>query len=320
MKRLTIPFPPAKAMNPQPPMKRVSIICEASAEEHVAVLLEEIGVQGHMTVPVRGIDPQTDGSAAAESPKVQIEITLEADRAETLLQRLQSELLSTSHAIAAYESDAPEEEPADSHVTTAEEQARLTPDEVLQQFKDGNRRFRSGQITRRNHREQVRKSAVGQYPKAVVLSCLDSRVPVEDVFDQGIGDIFVARVAGNLVNEDILGSMEFACKAAGAKMVLVMGHQHCGAIRGAIDDVKLGNLTSLLAKIKPAVAMSKDFPGEQTSTNQLYVRHVARNNVRHALAQIRAQSPILKEMEDQGQIKIVGAFYRLTDGTLEFIE
>ena len=209
---------------------------------------------------------------------------------------------------------------AESHVTTAEEQARLTPDEVLRQFKAGNQRFHSGQVTRRNHRAQVRKSAPGQFPKAMVLSCLDSRVPVEDVFDQGIGDVFVGRVAGNFVNEDLLGSMEFACKVAGAKMILVMGHQHCGAIRGAIDDVKLGNLTALLAKIKPAVAMSQDFPGEKTSANPLYVQRVAENNVRLALNKIRKDSPILHEMEGEGQIKIVGAFYRLTDGTLEFIE
>ena len=213
-----------------------------------------------------------------------------------------------------------EEPPADSHVTTAEEQARLTPDEVLRQFKEGNQRFHSGQITRRNHNEQVRKSAPGQFPKAMVLSCLDSRVPVEDVFDQGIGDVFVGRVAGNFINEDLLGSMEFACKVAGAKMILVMGHQHCGAVRGAIDDVKLGHLTTLLAKIKPAVDMSQNFEGEKTSANPLFVKHVAENNVRLSLAKIRKESPILKEMEDKGQIKIVGAFYRLTDGTLEFVE
>ena len=213
-----------------------------------------------------------------------------------------------------------EEPPADSHVTTAEEQAHLTPDEVLRQFKEGNARFHSGHLTLRNHSEQVRKSAPGQFPKAFVLSCVDSRVPVEDVFDQGIGDVFVGRVAGNFVNEDLLGSMEFACKVAGAKLLLVMAHQHCGAIRGAIDDVKLGNLTSLLQKIKPAVAMSQDFPGEKTSSNSLFMKRVAENNVRLTLAKIRAESPILKEMEDKGEIKIVGAFYRLTDGTLEFVE
>lgn len=210
--------------------------------------------------------------------------------------------------------------PIISHVTTAEEQALLTPAEVLQQFKDGNKRFRTGRVTRRNHREQVRRSAPGQYPKAMVLSCLDSRVPVEDVFDQGIGDVFVGRVAGNFVNEDLLGSMEFACKVAGAKMILVMGHQHCGAIRGAIDNVQLGNLTTLLAKIRPAVAMSEDFDGEKTSANPAYVKYVAENNVRLSLNNIRIHSPILKGMEDDGEIKIVGAFYRLTDGTLEFIE
>lgn len=213
-----------------------------------------------------------------------------------------------------------QEPPPDSHVTTAEEQARLTPDEVLRQFKEGNDRFHSGHLTLRNHNEQVRKSAPGQFPKAFVLSCVDSRVPVEDVFDQGIGDVFVGRVAGNFINDDLLGSMEFACKLSGAKMILVMGHQHCGAIRGAIDDVKLGNLTTLLDKIKPAVALSQDFKGEKTSSNPLYVKYVAENNVRLSLSNIRTRSPILRDMEEEGEIKIVGAFYRLTDGTLEFIE
>lgn len=207
-----------------------------------------------------------------------------------------------------------------SHVMTKEEQAKLTPNEVLQQFIDGNKRFNSGSITQRDHSEQARKSAPGQYPKAVVLSCLDSRVPVEDVFDQGLGDIFVGRVAGNFVNEDLLGSMEFACKVAGAKLILVMGHQHCGAVKGAIDDVKLGNITAMLSKIKPAVKMSQDFAGEKTAKNDEFVKHVSENNVKHALQQIREKSPILKEMEDKGEIKIVGAFYRLTDGTLELLK
>jgi carbonic anhydrase len=213
-----------------------------------------------------------------------------------------------------------EQPPLDSHVTTAEEQAKLTPDDVLQQFKDGNARFHSGNVTRRNHNEQVRKSAPGQYPKAVVLSCLDSRVPVEDVFDQGIGDVFVGRVAGNFVNTDLLGSLEFACKVAGAKLVIVMAHQHCGAIKGAIDDVKLGNITAMLENIKPAVAMSQDFEGEKTSANSLFMKRVAENNVRNSIRLIREKSPILKEMEEKGEIKIVGIFYRLTDATLEFIE
>ena len=206
------------------------------------------------------------------------------------------------------------------HVMTKEQQAALTPDAVVQDFIEGNKRFHSGVKTVRDHSEQIRKAVPGQFPKAVVLSCLDSRVPVEDVFDQGLGDIFVGRVAGNFVNEDLLGSMEFACKVAGAKLILVMGHQHCGAVKGAIDDVKLGNITAMLAKIKPAVQMSQDFAGEKMSKNDEFVEHVSENNVKYAMQQIREKSPILKEMENKGEIKIVGAFYRLTDGTLEFVK
>lgn len=210
--------------------------------------------------------------------------------------------------------------PVVSHVMTKEEQARLTPDAILQEFIEGNKRFQSGSTTVRDHSKQARKSAPGQFPKAVVLSCVDSRVPVEDVFDQGLGDIFVGRVAGNFVNEDLLGSMEFACKVSGAKLVLVMGHQHCGAIKGAIDDVKLGNITAMLSKIKPAVAMSQGFKGEKTSKNETFVKLVSENNVLYTIDQIRKKSPILKEMEDKGEIKIVGVFYNLTDGTLEFLK
>ena len=132
-------------------------------------------------------------------------------------------------------------------VLSAEERAKLTPDQILQDFLDGNERFRNNNLTHRDHSEQIRKSAFGQYPKAVVVSCLDSRVPVEDVFDQGIGDIFVGRIAGNFVNDDLLGSLEFACKVAVAKLIIIMGHQHCGAVIGAIDDVKFGNLTTTLS-------------------------------------------------------------------------
>lgn len=206
------------------------------------------------------------------------------------------------------------------HVMTKEEQAKLTPEAVLQEFIAGNKRFQRGITTIRDHSEQARKSAPGQFPKAVVLSCIDSRVPVEDVFDQGLGDIFVGRVAGNFVNEDLLGSMEFACKVAGAKLILVMGHQHCGAVKGAIDDVKLGNITAMLSKIKPAVAISQDFSGKKSSKNDEFVKYVSENNVKYTLQQIRERSPILKEMEDKGEIKIVGVFYRLTDGTLNFIK
>lgn len=205
-------------------------------------------------------------------------------------------------------------------VISAEERDKLTPDQILLDFLDGNVRFRNNNLTHRDHSEQIRKSAFGQYPKAVVVSCLDSRVPVEDVFDQGIGDIFVGRIAGNFVNDDLLGSLEFACKVAGAKLIIIMGHQHCGAIIGAIDDVKLGNLTTTLSKIKPAIEMSQDYGGEKRSDNEDFVRLVSVNNVRHAISTIRTRSPILKEMEEKGEIKIVGLFYTLTKGELLLID
>ena len=205
-------------------------------------------------------------------------------------------------------------------VISAEERDKLTPDQILKDFLDGNERFRNNNLTQRDHSEQIRKSAFGQYPKAVVVSCLDSRVPVEDVFDQGIGDIFVGRIAGNFVNDDLLGSLEFACKVAGAKLIIIMGHQHCGAIKGAIDDVKLGNLTTTLSKIKPAIEMSQDYGGKKRSDNEDFVKLVSVNNVLHAISTIRTKSPILKEMEENGEIKIVGLFYTLTKGELLLID
>ena len=206
------------------------------------------------------------------------------------------------------------------HLLTKEAQDKLTPDQVLAEFKDGNERFRKGIETHRDHSEQVRNYESGQYPKAIVLGCIDSRVPVEDVFDQGIGDLFVGRVAGNFVNEDQLGSMEYACKVAGAKLVMVLGHEHCGAVKSAIDDVKLGNITAMLAKIKPALLKSQDFTGEKTSKNEAFVKHVCENNIRNTIEQIRAKSPILKEMETKGQIKIVGAYFDLSDSSLEIVK
>lgn len=205
-------------------------------------------------------------------------------------------------------------------VLSAEERDKLTPDQILKDFLDGNERFRNNNLTQRDHSEQIRKSAFGQYPKAVVVSCLDSRVPVEDVFDQGIGDIFVGRIAGNFVNDDLLGSLEFACKVAGAKLIIIMGHQHCGAIIGAIDDVRLGNLTTTLSKIKPAIEMSQDYGGEKRSDNEDFVKLVSVNNVLHAISTVRTKSPILKEMEENGEIKIVGLFYTLTKGELLLID
>lgn len=207
------------------------------------------------------------------------------------------------------------------HILTKAEQSQLTPEKVLNDFKEGNIRYKNSNLTQRLHTQELREIATGgQYPKAMVLSCVDSRVPVEDVFDQGLGDVFVGRVAGNFVNTDLLGSMEFACKVAGAKLILVMAHQHCGAVKGAIDDVKMGNLTSLLTNIKPAVERSKDFKGEQTSKNEAYVKYVAIQNVKQTIAKIRKESAILREMEEKGEVKIVGAFYTLRNGELEFID
>lgn len=211
-------------------------------------------------------------------------------------------------------------EPLVEKVLTAEEQQRLTPDDVLKSLKEGNKRFAAGTLTLRDHSKQIRNATSGQFPKAIILSCIDSRVPVEDVFDKGIGDLFVARVAGNIVNEDILGSMEFSCKVAGAKLVLVIGHEYCGAVKGAIDNVQLGNLTTLLYKITPAVQACSHYSGDKTSKNPEFVDMVIKENVTITVNNIRRQSAILSEMEKAGQIKIVGAYYDLDNGEVTFFE
>ncbi len=209
--------------------------------------------------------------------------------------------------------------PLKEKVLTAEEQKALTPDYVIQSLKDGNKRYMKNDLTLRDHSALVRDASQGQYPKAVVISCLDSRVPVGDVFDKGIGDLFVGRVAGNFVNEDLLGSAEYGCKVSGAKLVLVLGHESCGAIKSAIDDVKMGNITAMLAKIQPAIAKSQDFKGDKKSKNPEFVEYVAKNNVLQTIETIRAQSPILKEMEDKGEIKIIGGYYDLHTGEVIFL-
>ena len=203
-------------------------------------------------------------------------------------------------------------------VLTKEQQDALSPDEVIKMLEEGNIRFTNNDLTARNHSQQVRNSTLSQYPKAMVLSCVDSRVPVEDIFDRGIGDLFVARVAGNFVNEDILGSMEFATKVSGSKLILVMGHEHCGAIKAAVDDVKLGNITAMLQKIRPAVE-SVAYDGERNSKNDEFVHMVCENNVKNTIDQIRINSPILKEMEDKGEIKIVGAVYDMGNGKVVWL-
>jgi len=204
---------------------------------------------------------------------------------------------------------------------TAEEQAQLTPDRVLSVLKQGNKEFTEGNLTIRNNSERIREAALGQYPKAVVVSCLDSRIPVEDVFHRGLGDMFVVRIAGNFVNEDILGSLEFACKVSCAKLILILGHEHCEAIKSAIDDFELGNITAMLSKIKPAVASAKaTFDGEnQTSSNPKFVNAVCIRNIEHAIDVIRTKSPILKEMEDKGEIKIIGGVYYMETGKVVFL-
>ena len=208
-------------------------------------------------------------------------------------------------------------EPLVEKVLTKEEQDALSPDDVIKSLKEGNERFVANDLTARDHNAQVRKAIDGQFPKAVILSCVDSRVPVEDVFDKGIGDIFVARVAGNFVNVDILGSMEFGCKVSGSKVILVLGHEHCGAVKAAVDDVKLGNITDMLTKIRPAVD-AVTYDGDRTSKNAEFVHMVCEENVRKTMNDIREKSPILKEMEDNGEIKIIGGVYDMDTGAVDF--
>jgi carbonic anhydrase len=210
--------------------------------------------------------------------------------------------------------------PLKERVLTAEEQKALNADDIIRRLQEGNQRFTKNDLTARDHSALVRNAAKGQYPKAVILSCLDSRIPVEDVFDKGIGDLFIARVAGNFVNEDILGSMEFGCKVSGAKLIVVMGHESCGAIKSAIDNVQLGNITAMLSKIKPAVAASQNFEGEKKTKNDAFVEYVAKNNVLNTIKTIKAKSSILKEMADKGEIKIIGAYYHLNSGEVQFLE
>ena len=201
---------------------------------------------------------------------------------------------------------------------TKEQRDSMTPAQIIDELKKGNGRFRAGKMAPRDYLAEKRASASGQYPAAVVLGCVDSRVPAEIVFDTGIGDTFVGRVAGNVVNDDMLGSMEFACGVSGAKVVLVLGHTACGAVKGAIDDVVLGNLTGLLARIKPAISATK-FDGEKSSKNAGYVDAVARANVVLGIGEIRRRSPILEDLEKKGTIKITGAMYDVSSGVVEFV-
>ncbi len=202
---------------------------------------------------------------------------------------------------------------------TAETQSLMTPDSALEALLNGNKRFVSNTSVNRDLVEQVEATALGQYPFATVLHCIDSRVSAELLFDQGVGDVFSIRIAGNFVNEDILGSMEFACKLAGTKLVLVLGHTACGAVKGACDHARLGNLTALINKIEPAVEAVKEpkDKDQRNSKNINFVNAVAKQNVLMTIDNIRKESPVLKELEDEGAIKIVGGMYDIASGVVE---
>jgi carbonic anhydrase len=209
-------------------------------------------------------------------------------------------------------------EPAYADALTKAQRDEMSPSEIIDVMKKGNERFRSGVRQNRNYLNEQKASASGQYPAAVLLSCIDSRAPAEVIMDLGLGDIFNCRVAGNVANPDILGSMEFACKLAGAKVVLVMGHTACGAIKGAIDNAELGNLTGLLDKIKPAV-QATNYSGERSAKNYAFVDAVARTNVQITTDNVRKNSAVLADLESKGTIKIAGAIYNLQTAALEFL-
>ena len=204
--------------------------------------------------------------------------------------------------------------------TTKDQQITMTPESAIQRLKEGNSRFIQSNGISRDLSTEVKQTSTGQNPYATILHCIDSRVSAELIFDEGIGDVFSVRIAGNFENEDILGSMEFACKLAGTKVIVVLGHTACGAVKGACDDAKLGNLTTLISKLKPAVeAVTEPVDtSKRNSGNIDFVNSVAEKNVYMTMENIREKSPVLKEMEDNGEIKIVGAMYDIKDGSVTF--
>ena len=224
-------------------------------------------------------------------------------------------LLGSSLALGTVSLSAPQR--AQAAALTREQRDQLTPDQVVEMLQAGNERFRTGKMQAHDYLAQKRASAGGQYPAAAILSCIDSRAPAEILLDTGIGDTFNARVAGNIANDDIIGSLEFACAAAGAKVVLVMGHTACGAVKGAIDNVELGHLTGLLDKIKPAIPATT-YAGEKTAKNAEFVDAVAATNVRRTVEELRQRSSVLAGLERQGKIKLVGSMYHLVGGRVEF--
>lgn len=221
--------------------------------------------------------------------------------------------------VAAFATQVVETEKPVTIVMTKEMQDSMTPEEILQKFKDGNRRFVEGKMQHRDYIKEKDLTAEGQHPYAMVLSCIDSRKPAEIIFDKGIGDIFNARIAGNFVNVDILGSLEYATKVSGSKLILVMGHSNCGAIKSAIDHVELGNITAMLEKIQPAVNSVSGFD-DRTSKNKKFVEAVAKKNVELAEENILKGSPIIKELVDNGKLEIAGCMYDLETGVVSFYE
>ena len=203
---------------------------------------------------------------------------------------------------------------------TKEMQAALTPASALELLKEGNKRFMSNLKINRNLLQQANETSDGQHPFAVILSCIDSRTSAELIFDQGLGDIFSVRIAGNIINEDILGSMEFGCKVAGSKIIVVLGHTKCGAVKGACDHVEMGNLTSLLTKIRPAVDDELTTTENRNSGNEEFVEKVTIINIKRTVKSIIERSPILKEMIEAGEIEIIGGIHNIADGQVTFFD
>lgn len=201
-----------------------------------------------------------------------------------------------------------------------ESQSTVTPFMALQYLKEGNQRFVNNLKFNRNLLQQVNETRDGQWPFAVVLSCIDSRTSAELIFDQGLGDIFSVRIAGNIANEDILGSMEFACKVAGSKLIVVLGHTKCGAVKGACDHVEMGNLTTLLSKLQPAVDTETTTKKDRNSSNSDFVEKVATINVHKTVEAIMQRSPVLNEMIEKGEIGICGAMYNVETGVVDFYD
>ncbi|WP_310554989.1 carbonic anhydrase family protein [Flavobacterium sp.] len=199
-----------------------------------------------------------------------------------------------------------------------EMQEAITPSMAIDILKEGNKRFMNNLKANRNLLQQANETSDGQHPFAVILSCIDSRTSAELIFDQGLGDIFSVRIAGNIINEDILGSMEFACKVAGSKVIVVLGHSKCGAVKGACDHVEMGNLTALLSKIQPAVYDEKSETENRSSSNAAFVEKVASINVKRTVSAIMERSPILKEMIQNGEIGIIGGMHNIADGEVTF--